>query len=98
MSTMPSTAGGALYHIAGAGATSGASSTGMNPSTAASGSSGRPRLQRVDTLDLKAKLAAALDVNGRRYWTAFMDFVSAKISRVEFEEEAQLCLKPQHSE
>ena len=56
------------------------------------------RLRRVDTLDLKAKLAAALGANGRRYWTAFMDFVSARISRVEFEEEAQICLKPQHSE
>jgi hypothetical protein len=56
------------------------------------------KLKRVDTQDLKTKLATSLGNNGKRYWSALLDFMTAKIDRIEFEQEATLCLKPQHGE
>lgn len=53
---------------------------------------------RVHTLDLKAKLAAALGTNGKRYWDALLRFSTAKISRDEFEDEARSCLRSEHGE
>jgi transcriptional coactivator HFI1/ADA1 len=54
------------------------------------------KLRRVDTNDLKSKLATALGNNGKRYWSALLAFMTAKIDREEFEEETSLCLKSQH--
>lgn len=55
-------------------------------------------LQRVQTLDLKAKLAAALGSNGKQYWNALVQFCTAKISRDEFESEARTCLRSEDGE
>lgn len=54
------------------------------------------RPKRVDTQDLKSKLASALGPSGKRYWSALLQFMTARIDRTEFEEEAMMCLKPQH--
>lgn len=54
------------------------------------------KLKRIDTHDLKSKLSNALGANGKRYWSCLFEFMTAKIDRTEFEEEAMLCLKPQH--
>ncbi|KAN0061203.1 hypothetical protein ACQY0O_006938 [Thecaphora frezii] len=51
---------------------------------------------RADTLDLKQKLAVALGDNGTRYWQTFVQFCKGAISRSEFEELAQKCLKSEH--
>lgn len=55
-----------------------------------------PKLERVDTHDLKGKLAAALGTNGPRYWASLLAFMTAKIDRSEFEDEAAKYLPPQH--
>ncbi|UZJ54269.1 hypothetical protein CBS101457_003589 [Exobasidium rhododendri] len=54
------------------------------------------KLKRVDTNDLKSKLATALGNNGKRYWSALLAFMNAKIDRYEFEEETAYCLSSQH--
>lgn len=59
--------------------------------------SGASTWKRIDTYDLKAKLNAALGSHAQRYWSALLDFMTAKIGRMEFEEEASKCLKQQHS-
>ncbi|CAO1614440.1 unnamed protein product [Sympodiomycopsis kandeliae] len=51
---------------------------------------------RIETLDLKGKLAAALGRNAPSYWNALQQFALAKISRDEFEQAARICLKPEH--
>lgn len=56
------------------------------------------KLKRVDTLDLKSKLAAALGNNGKRYWAALVDFLTGKIDRIEFEQEATSVLKSHYGE
>lgn len=55
-----------------------------------------PRLQRVDTLDLKDKLTKVLGSQSVGYWQALRDFCSARLSRAEFEEHASKVLRSEH--
>ncbi|KDN45092.1 hypothetical protein K437DRAFT_274346 [Tilletiaria anomala UBC 951] len=55
-----------------------------------------PKLQRVDTLDLKDKLTKALGPRSPVYWQGLRDFCSARLTRSEFEEQAQKLLKSEH--
>jgi inactivated superfamily I helicase len=56
-----------------------------------------PRMQRVDTLDLKEKLTKALGHHASTYWQALRDFCNSRLSRPEFEEQASMLLKSEHS-